>query len=101
MRYYLSPPPNGPLSRVVAALFAALALVGAFFFGMFVLALAVGLGIVAWLGLTLMMWWSRRKGARRAGNSRRSDSTGQGVHKAGGGDVIDADYEVISRRSEE
>ena len=95
MGNYLSPPPNGPLSRVVAAVFAVLALVGAFFFGMIVLALAVGLGIVAWLGLTLMMWWSRRQAARKAG------SPGPGVHQARGGDVIDADYEVISRRDDD
>ena len=101
MRYYLAPPPNGPLSRIVAAVFAVLTLVGAFFFGMIVLALAVGLGLLAWLGVTLMMWWSRRQGERRTDSSRRAGSPGQGVHEARGGDIIDADYEVISQRDDD
>ena len=38
MPYYITPPPMNPLSRLLAAIVAVLALVGAFFFGVFVLA---------------------------------------------------------------
>lgn len=72
-----------PLSRVLAGLLGVLALVGAFFFGLVVVALAVGLGLLAWLTLALRLWWLRRQqpGAR-------------------GDEVLDADYEVISRRED-
>ena len=38
MQYYIAPPPMNPLTRLLAGLVAVLALVGAFFFGLFVLA---------------------------------------------------------------
>jgi len=90
MQYYIAPPPMNPLARLLAGILAVLALVGAFFFGIFILALAVGLGLVAWLFLWVRMWWIRRKqpvaGAQSAERS---------------GDVIDAEYTVVSRQDEE
>ncbi|MGK2924028.1 MAG: hypothetical protein ACSLE2_00250 [Lysobacterales bacterium] len=82
MPYRLPPPSMNPLSRILASLLAVLAVVGAFFFGLVVLALAVGLGLLAWLGLVLRMWWLRR----RLGGTKD--------------DVIEADYEVVSRRKD-
>jgi hypothetical protein len=70
---------------------ALLALAGAFFFGLVVLALAVGLGALAWLVLTLRVRWLRRQG--RVGGS----SVGAEVRR---GEVIEADYEVVSRRDD-
>lgn len=95
----LPPPATNPLARLFAALVAVLALVGAFFFGLVVLALAVGLGLLAWLALALRMWWLRRQlGA--------GPDTGPGAGPAGPGgkregQVIDADYEVLSRKEED
>jgi len=90
MQYYITPPPMNPLARLLAGILAVLALVGAFFFGIFILALAVGLGLVAWLFLWVRMWWIRRKqpvaGVQPAERS---------------GNVIDAEYTVVSRRDEE
>lgn len=101
MRYYLAPPPQDPLSRIVAGIVAVLALIGAFFFGMFVLALAVGLGVLAWLGLTLRMWWLHRRWAREAASRGRNGAGRPAAPDARGGDVIDADYEVIARRDDD
>jgi uncharacterized iron-regulated membrane protein len=90
--YRLPPPPLNPLSRILAGLLAVLAVVGAFFFGLVVLALAVGLGLLAWLALALRMWWLRRRlGGRSAAGA------GPGVRED---DAIEADYEVVSRRKE-
>ena len=61
MQYYISGPPMNPLARILAGLVGVLALVGAFFFGIFI-----------FIG---------------AADHRR----------AGGDDVIEAEYEVVSR----
>ncbi len=87
MPYRLTPPPVNPLSRLLAGLLAVAALVGALFFGLVVLALAAGLGLLAWLALTLRLWWLRRHIARAQGDRDTAES----------GNVIDADYEVVSR----
>ena len=101
MGYFLAPPPLNPVSRVLASLLAVLALVGAFFFGFFVLALALGLGALAWLILAVRMWWLRRQWQRQ-GVGRQYGQTGPpGGEDGRRGEVIDADYEVVSRREDE
>jgi len=100
MPYRLPPPPMNPLSRILASLLAVLAVVGALFFGLVVLALAVGLGLLAWLGLALRMWWLRR---RLSGSSAKGSAEAGPRTAAPGGredDVIEADYEVVSRRKD-
>lgn len=101
MRYYLAPPPLNPVSRVLAGLVAVLALVGAFFFGFFVLVLVVALVALAWLVLSLRMWWLRRRWPSRVAgiSGRRADRPGRSRRREG--EVIDADYEVVSRREDD
>ena len=89
MPYYISQAPTNPVSRLIAALVAVLALVGAFFFGLVVLALVFGFGVIFWLGIRLRMWWI----------GRRMPGTGNGMGNApGDGEVIDAEYTVVSKR---
>ena len=90
MQYQIAPPPMNPLARLLAGVLAVLALVGAFFFGLFILVFAVGLGLIAWLALWIRMWWL---GRNRPADTPRSDDRS--------GDVIDAEYTVVSRRDEE
>lgn len=70
-----------PLSRLLAAILGLLAMVGAFFFGLFILAIALGLGVLAWIGISLRVWWLRRQ---FPGPDRE--------------EVIEAEYTVISRK---
>ncbi len=104
MPNYITPPPMNTLSRLVAALLAVLALVGAFFFGIFVLVLAAGLGLAAWLYLTLRLWWFRRKGGapgtEQEGFETMFRKAGQPPGKESG-KVIDAEYTVVSREDDE
>ena len=100
MPHYFSPPPMNPLSRILAGLFAVLALVGALFFGVFILVLAVGLGVLAWLVLTLRMWWLRRGRHGQAAGRGQDHVVREGGVENHGDDVIEADYEVISRRED-
>jgi hypothetical protein len=75
-----------PLSRLLAGILAVLALAAVFFFGLLVLAFAVGAGLVAWLVLWVRSWWNRRK-------QTGSDQTT--------GEIIDAEYTVVSRQDED
>ena len=86
MQYYISPPPLNPLSRLLAGLLAVIVLAGVFFFGLLVLAFAVGAGLVAWLVLWIRNWWTRRKHSG-------PDQTN--------GEIIDAEYTVVSRQDED
>ncbi len=104
MQHYLGPPPMNPLSRLIAAVVGVLVLAGAFFFGLFVLALVVGLGALAWLFFRIRMWWLRRTLAGQAGDHQREDGTDNRRGQDSGsrdGDVIDAEYTVVSRRDDD
>lgn len=101
MRYYLSPPPANPASRILAGLLAVLVLVGAFFFGLIVLGVAVALGILAWIVLSVRMWWVGRQWEKRGADAGTRRAKRQGAENARARDAIDADYEVISRRKDD
>lgn len=100
MPYRLGPPPMNPLSRLLTGVVAVLAIVGAFFFGLFVLAFVVVAGLIAWIALWLRMWWLRRKlsGSRVDEGAMRDGQSGRNRR---GGEVIDAEYTVISRDEHE
>ena len=89
MPYYISQTPMNPVSRIVAAMVAAVALVGAFFFGLLVLALFAGLGLLLWLGFWLRLWWLRRHLPQ---GETTAESSGEQ------GEIIDGEYRVVSRR---
>lgn len=104
MPYYISPPPMNPISRILAAILALLALAGALFFGVFVLAFAVGTGLVAWLVLTVRLWWLRKKGGPTGvtpdqvfGQGRRPGTVSGDERR----DIIDAEYTVVEKQDEE
>jgi hypothetical protein len=92
-----------PLSRVLAAILAALAMAGAFFFGVFVLAFAMGIGLVAWMLFSVRLWWLRRKARiSQPGQARDNDSVypndpGSGQSRQ---DITDVEYKVVERRDE-
>lgn len=96
MPYYISQSPMNPLSRLLAALLAVLALVGAFFFGIFVLAFAAGLGLLAWLVLSVRMWWLRKKGM--VGGAGTGPVAGSREDRD---DITDVEYTVVSRQDED
>jgi hypothetical protein len=90
-----------PVSRILAGLLATLVLVAAFFFGMIVLGVAVTLGVVAWIVLSLRIWWARRQLNQRGPGDDVHEAGRQDPAKPGARDVIEADYEVISRRKDD
>jgi predicted lipid-binding transport protein (Tim44 family) len=90
-----------PVSRILAGLLAAIVLVAAFFFGMIILGVAVALGIVAWIFLSLRIWWARRQLDQQGAGDEVKEAGRQDAARSRARDVIEADYEVISRQKEE
>lgn len=93
-----------PLSRLLAAVLAGLALAGAFFFGVFILAFAAGIGLIAWLIFSIRLWWLRKKGRFSGPGQASSSGSPQGQGSVSGEsdrDVIDAEYTVVSRREDD
>ena len=78
-----------PLGRVIAGLLAVLGVVGAFIFGIFVLGIAIALGVILILVSSVRNWWLRRNSG-----SIPSHGTEQGR------ETIEAEYTVISRRQD-
>ena len=60
MPYYISQQPMNPITRIFAAILTVLALVGAFFFGLIILAVVAGLGLLLWIGIRIRVWWLMR-----------------------------------------
>jgi hypothetical protein len=92
MTYYINLQPSNPLTRIVAALLAVVALAGAVFFGLIILVVVAGAGLLLWLGLWVRLSWLRRK---------QGSSGPQESHQPTGdrqGDTIEAEYTVITRR---
>lgn len=90
MPVYISPPPRNPLAQLFAAVVGVLAMAGAFIFGL--VALAVVAGIAAVIGMAAWIYgWRLRRQMRRHQASRPR-------HEAD--DVIEAEYTVISRKSD-
>jgi hypothetical protein len=108
MKYYLNQAPANPparfLARILAALFASICLVGAFFFGLVILAVVAVLVAAAGLVLWLRSWWlGRRGGVRRAGSGQVPPHVAQpGDVRTGSTprstDFIEAEYTVVSER---
>ena len=94
MRYtaYRTGLPSNPLVRIAFFIVAVIMLIGAVFLGAVVLSLIVGLGALAWLVISVRLWWMRRQF-----RSRRSDSN---VEQSKPGEIIGVEYTVIEERSE-
>ena len=61
MPYYISPPPQGPLTRIIAAIVTVFALIGAFMIGMVALLVVGGIALVVGLAIWLRVLWIKRQ----------------------------------------
>ena len=93
MTFYISPPPQNPLARVLSAVVGVVLLAAAFMLGMVALAVIAGLGLLVWLGVWKRKVWIRRKVRAGAGPG---DSQGR---KSTDG-TIETEYTVISRKQD-
>ena len=95
MPYYLSPPPQNPLTRIIAAIIALFVLVGSFMIGIAALLVVASIGIVLAIAIWIRVAWIKRRLKK------------EGVHfgmdikePERGGQVIDAEYTVVSETEE-
>ena len=96
MPYYISPPPQNPLTRIIAAIIAVFALVGAFIIGAAALLVVAGLGLIAGLALWARIAWVKHR-LKKSG----VDLGAGPVPKRESGEVIDAEYTVVSVQESE
>jgi membrane protein implicated in regulation of membrane protease activity len=91
MPYYLNPPPQGPLTRLIASIVAVIVLIGAFMLGMVALLVIAGVALVAGLAIWLRVAWIKRQ-LRKSGVNldAHRDTTRESGH------VIDAEYTVVT-----
>jgi hypothetical protein len=96
MPYYLGPPPQNPLSRIIATIVAALMLVGAFMLGLVALLVLGGIAVVAGLAIWARLAWIKRQ-LRKSGVNLNPEA---GVARESG-HVIDAEYTVVPDSSDQ
>jgi hypothetical protein len=104
MRYYISQSPANPLARIVAAIVATICLVGAFFFGLVILAVIAVVIAAFSLVFWLRSWWSGRNlppqmsqpGSHQKGHPMGGQSGRQRSNQ--GQEVIEGEYTVVSER---
>lgn len=91
MPYYISPPPQSPLSKIIAAIIAAFALVGSLVIGAAALLAIAGVALIAGISIWLRVAWIKRRWQKSGLDfGPRVDASGDS------GQVIDAEYTVIS-----
>jgi hypothetical protein len=96
MPYYISPPPQNPLTRIIAGIIAVFVLIGTFTIGMVAFLVVAGIGLIAGIALWLRISWIKHR-LRKNGVDM-----GAGVDiPRQSGHVIDAEYTVVSDTQEE
>ena len=83
-------PPN-PLVRIAFFVVAVIMVIGAVFLGAVVLSLIVGIGAIAWLVISIRVWWLRRQ--------FRSKPPDSNDDRSEPGEIIGVEYTVIEERS--
>jgi len=85
---YRSRMPENPVLQVVALVVAAIVGVGAVFLGAILLALFLGLAVIAGLVLYIRLWWLRRRMSQRGPEPQRRAQ----------GDFVEVEYTVVEER---
>jgi hypothetical protein len=96
MPLYINPPPQNPLTKLIAAVIAAFVLVGSFMIGIAALVVVACVGLVAGIAIWLRVAWIKRR--------LRKSGVGFGAPvdmSREPGQVIDAEYTVVSENKDE
>jgi uncharacterized iron-regulated membrane protein len=83
-----------PFVKVLSLIAAGVVLVGAFFIGAVILAVVLGVAVVAGVALALRVWWIKRKLDRARPPADAPAAGAQGT-------LIDAEYRVLEERNEQ
>jgi len=89
MPYYISPPPQNPLARMLALIIAVFAMAGAFMIGMVAFMVVAGVGLISGLAIWLRVAWIKRKLGKSNTHPQQPTASGE---------VLEAEYTVVSER---
>lgn len=102
MPYYISPPPQNPVSRFIAGIVAVLAIAAAFMIGMVAFLVIGGIGLLTGIAIWVRVAWIKHK-LKKSGftpESFASNNARQSPESDPQGQVIDAEYEVVSEQKD-
>ncbi len=83
---------GGPLAQALSVVVFAVLLVGAVVMGAVLLAAIVGVGVLAWIGFSVRLWWLRRK----LGSGAAAEHVAEAPPPSGR--LIEAEYTVVDER---
>ena len=96
MQYHLNPPPQGPLTRIIASIVAVFALLGFVMLGLAAFLVIGAVVLVGGLIIWLRVAWIRRR-LKKSGINLGAQAHGPSQQgSAEQGNVIDAEYTVVS-----
>jgi len=95
MPYHLTPPPQGPLTRIIGGIVAIFVLVGTFMIGMIAFLVIAGLVLLAGIVIWLRVAWIKRR-LKKTGVNPHNEAEDE--HRSG--HVIDAEYTVVEDQVE-
>ena len=96
MPYYISPPPQNPFTRLIAAIIAVFVLVGSFMIGVAALLVVAAVGLVQAIAIWIRVAWIKRRMKKEGVNFGANVDMSQKP-----GNVIDAEYTVISESEDQ
>jgi ABC-type transport system involved in cytochrome bd biosynthesis fused ATPase/permease subunit len=97
MPYYISPPPQNPFVRLVAAIIAVFVLVGSFMIGFAALLVVIAVGMVMAVAIWIRVAWIRHR-MKKAGINLDTGPFGRQTQDTG--NVIDAEYTVVPEKED-
>ena len=97
MPYYISPPPQNPFTRLIAAVIAVFVLVGSFMIGFAALLVVAAVGMVLAIAIWIRVAWIRHRMKKQGVNFEANPFNRQPQDN---GNVIDADYTVVSEKDD-
>ena len=100
MPSYLNPPPRNPVTGILAGIVGIVVMAGAFMLGLVALVVALGIGLLIWVGVYARIWWAKRQLARQ-GIDPQSDHPFESRRETPPGDSLEGEYEVISKQRDE
>lgn len=98
MPHYISPPPQNPLTRLIAAIIAVFVLVGSFMIGFAALVVVAAVGLVLAIAIWIRVAWLRYRMKKEGVNFEESPFTKKPPES---GNIIDAEYTVVSENDDE
>jgi len=98
MPYYISPPPQNPFTRLIAAIIAVFALVGSFMIGFAALLVVAAVGLVLAIAIWIRVAWIKHR-LKKEGVNFETNPFNRPPPESG--NVIDAEYTVVSENDDE